>query len=51
MCFINIVFLDAERGDDFEIICPTNHKANSPQERPVCKFIDPSGKKWDIVDK
>jgi len=43
--------IDAERGDDFEIICPTNHKANTPQERPVCKFIDPSGKGWTIVDK
>ena len=49
--FQKYFFLDAERGDDFEIICPTNHKANTPQERPVCKFIDPSGKGWTIVDK
>ena len=42
---------NAERGEDFDLICPTNHKSNNPQDRPVCKFIAPSGKKYDIVDR
>ena len=42
---------DVERGDDTDIICPTNHNANTPQERPVCNFYDPSGKRYVIVDK
>ena len=42
---------DVGRGDDVDIICPTNHNANTPQERPVCNFYDPSGKRYVIVDK
>ena len=41
--------LDVRRGDDVQIICPTNH--NIPGDRPVCKFIDPKGKIYNIIGK
>ena len=43
--------VDAEKGGDVEIMCPTNHNSNGPQDRPVCSFYAPSGKKYTLIDK
>ena len=43
--------LEVQRGDDVQIICPSNHHSNSASERSLCSFISPVGKKYQIVGK
>ena len=43
--------VDVRRGDDVQILCPTNHDSSTPQDRPICRFISPSGKRYDLIGK
>ena len=38
--------LNVKLGDDVKITCPTNHNS-----RPVCKFVSPTGKVYQIIGK
>ena len=38
--------LNVRLGDDVKITCPTNHNS-----RPVCKFVSPTGKIYQIIGK
>jgi len=39
--------LEVQRGDDVQIICPTNHYG----DRTLCKFYNPHGKRYVIIGK
>ena len=43
--------LEVQRGDDVQIICPSNHHSNLASDRSLCSFISPNGKKYQIVGK
>ena len=43
--------LNVRLGDDVKINCPTNHNSRSASNRPVCKFVSPTGKIYQIIGK
>lgn len=43
--------VEARIGQSIELLCPSNNRADSHAERPVCKWYSPAGKKYDIVGR